>query len=128
MYLSGVVRKMLTSRLLFIIFLLASCGVWAGYPEIPADKEVISIPSKLGTVTFAHKAHSGLKNVDCKTCHHSYPDVDGIQDCHNCHKPKASDTIKAKEAFHTRCRGCHKYTVDSGEKGGPTRKCELCHQ
>ena len=31
--------------------------------EIPADKDIIVFPGKLGDVTFNHKLHSGLENV-----------------------------------------------------------------
>ena len=43
--------------------------------EIPADKEIIVFPGKLGDVTFKHKLHSTLENVggvekvQCSTCH-----------------------------------------------------------
>lgn len=118
---------MVTSRLVFIMLLSATAGIQAGIPEIPADKAVIEFPSKLGTVSFAHKAHAGLKNVTCRTCHHTYPDqTQSIQDCHDCHGPEAKDAPKAKEAFHLRCRGCHEYTVEAGDKAGPL-KCKLCH-
>ncbi len=119
---------MFTSRLIFIMLLFATACVQAATPEIPADKAVIEFPSKLGTVTFAHQAHAGLKNVECKTCHHTYPDKSPeIHDCRDCHTGDAKDAPKTKEAFHLRCQGCHKYTVESGEKAGPVKKCKLCH-
>jgi len=116
------------SRLVFIALLLSAAGIQAHTPEISTDKEIIEFGSKLGNVSFAHKAHADLKNVECRTCHHTYPEEGGLQDCHNCHKPKGGDSLKSKEAFHLRCRGCHQYTVEEGGKAGPVKKCKLCHQ
>lgn len=118
---------MFTSRLVFILFLLTATSAQADVVSIPADKEVIEFDTKLGKVIFAHEAHSGLRNVECRTCHHTYPDEDGLEDCHSCHKQEKGDAPKSKDAFHLRCRGCHKYTVESGSKAGPV-KCMLCHQ
>lgn len=115
-------------RLILIVLLLSTASIQAHTPETAPLKETIEFESKLGNVSFAHKAHAGLKNVECKTCHHTYPEEGGLQDCHNCHKPEGSDAPKAKDAFHLRCRGCHKYTVEEGEKAGPVKKCKLCHQ
>ena len=119
---------MFMSRLVCIVLLLSAASIQADTPEISADNEIIEFESKLGNISFAHKEHSGLKNVECKTCHHTYPEEGGLQDCHNCHKPKSGDAPKSKDAFHLRCRGCHKYTVEGGEKAGPVKKCKLCHQ
>ena len=119
---------MFMSRLVFIVLLLTAASIQAHTNEVPALKETIEFESRLGNVSFAHKAHAGLKKVECKTCHHTYPAEDGLQDCHNCHTPKGGDAPKAKDAFHLRCRGCHKYTVEEGEKAGPVKKCKLCHQ
>ena len=118
---------MFRSRLAFILLLFATAGIRAGMPEIPADKAVIEFPSRLGTVTFAHKAHAGLKNVTCQTCHHTYPDKSPeIRSCRSCHTADAKDAPTTREVFHLRCRGCHEYTVESGDKAGPL-KCKLCH-
>lgn len=98
--------------------------------RIPPEKEVILFESsKLGTVTFLHKMHAGLQGVECSTCHHRGVENSAPEDCHNCHKPKPTDekAPKAIKAFHTRCRGCHQYTVESGQKAGPVKKCTLCH-
>ena len=96
---------------------------------IPEDKEIICFEqSKLGKVTFLHKKHSELKGVECITCHHTMKDVGKPKDCHDCHQRKPKDeTPKSIKAFHTRCRGCHEYTVESGRKAGPVKKCTLCH-
>lgn len=97
---------------------------------IPTDKEVIVFEhSMLGPVTFLHKMHSGLDDVNCETCHHTTQGGSEPEDCHNCHKPKEAqgEAPKSIQAFHTRCRGCHQYTVDSGKHAGPVKKCTLCH-
>lgn len=96
---------------------------------IPEDKEVLEFrQSKIGVVTFEHKKHSMLDGVKCNTCHHTTKGDGKQEDCHNCHKAsQEGEAPKSIQAFHTRCRGCHQYTVDSGAKAGPVKKCTLCH-
>jgi hypothetical protein len=105
--------------------------------EIPADKDIIVFPGKLGEVTFNHKLHSGLENVggeekvECSTCHHTYEGEGAVKACSGCHvrskKEASTDTPDLKKAFHYRCRNCHKYTMEEGKKAGPDKKCKLCH-
>ncbi len=116
---------------IFIIALLSllASNVMAHELVIPADKAVIQFESKLGTVTFAHQKHAGLSITQCTTCHHKMqPDDSVVKPCHECHQKKSEDTPKAKTAFHTRCIGCHEYTVAGGQTAGPVKKkCKLCH-
>ena len=97
---------------------------------IPKNKSVIKFDTKLGTVTFAHKKHAGLSITECTTCHHKYESGDTtMKPCHECHLHKVRGLPKAKTAFHTRCTGCHEYTVEGGQKAGPLQnKCKLCHK
>jgi hypothetical protein len=120
-------------RINFIIFILTtllSSNLHAGEPTIPADKSVIQFETKLGIVTFAHEKHAGLSITQCSTCHHKMQPSDTIvKACHDCHKHKSEEASpKTKTAFHTRCTGCHEYTVASGQHAGPLKKkCRLCH-
>ena len=106
-------------------------GVLATEIVIPDDKSVIVFDSKLGDVPFAHKKHAGLTITQCSTCHHMYQPGDTVmKPCHECHKHKAADDEppKTKTALHTRCIGCHEYTIASGVPAGPVKKkCTLCH-
>ena len=119
-------------RSLFYLLIMLTIPLTSGAAKIPKDKEIIYFESsKRGTVTFLHKMHSQLDDVKCTTCHHT---LEGNQsqepeDCHKCHqsKKKSGEAPKSIEAFHTRCRGCHQYTVESGGKAGPVKKCKLCH-
>ena len=105
--------------------------------EIPADKDIIVFPGKLGDVTFNHKLHSGLENlggvekVECSTCHHTYEGAGAVKACSDCHvrskKEASTGTPDLKKAFHFRCRECHKYTMEQGKHAGPDKKCKLCH-
>ena len=123
------------SVVLSVILLSVSFTV-AG-SEIPADKNVIVFPGKTGDVTFNHKLHAGLENVggvdkvECGTCHHTYEGEGAVKACGECHVRKksasAADTPVLKKAFHYRCRGCHKYTMEEGKPAGPDKKCKLCH-
>jgi hypothetical protein len=47
-----------------------------------------------------------------------------MQKCSACHKPreKAGDAMRLPNAFHQKCRGCHKEVM--GDKG----ECSDCHQ
>ena len=123
-----------------MIFVLSSFfgSAMAAEFTIPADKSVIEFKSRLGVVTFAHQKHADLKITECKTCHHKIEESETeVKPCHECHKPQPKDKkIKPKEgeppfdkaAFHTRCIGCHEYTVAQGMQAGPQKKkCKLCH-
>jgi len=114
---------------LLYILLMLGISTASGAAEVPPDKEIILFEhEKLGTVTFLHKMHSTLDGVECTTCHHTLEDSGKPEDCHKCHQSKPTDeTPKSMKAFHTRCRGCHEYTVESGKKAGPVKKCKLCH-
>jgi len=121
--------------ILSIVLLSVSFAVVGS--EIPADKNVIVFPGKLGDVTFNHKLHSGLENVggvekvECSTCHHTYEGEGTVKACGDCHvrskKPTTTGTPDLKKAFHFRCRSCHKYTMEQGKHAGPDKKCKLCH-
>lgn len=123
------------SGIFSIILLAVSFTAVAG--EIPADKDIIVFPGKLGDVTFNHKLHSGLENVggvekvQCSTCHHTYEGEGAVKACSGCHvrskKAVADGALDLKKAFHFRCRNCHKYTMEQGKHAGPDKKCKLCH-
>jgi len=68
--------------------------------------ETITLPAKMGNVTFPHKKHQeGLKY--CKICHEKGPGkIEGF----------------GKEIAHKTCKGCHEE-----KKMGPT-KCSECHK
>jgi len=114
----------------FLAVLFAG-NVIAACITIPEDKKVIVFDSKLGDVTFAHLKHANLSITECTTCHHKYQPGDHVmQPCHECHKHSARDPEppKTKTALHTRCIGCHEYTIASGVPAGPVKKkCKLCH-
>lgn len=121
--------------ILSMILLPVSFSVHAS--EIPADKNVIVFPGKIGDVTFKHKLHSGLENVggvekvECSTCHHTQQGEEPVKVCSNCHvhnkKNAPAGVPDLKKAFHYRCRSCHQYTMEQGKNAGPAKKCKLCH-
>ncbi len=118
-----------------ILMILAVCAaatgmVMAEEPQIPPDKVVIQFDTKLGVVTFLHQKHADLSFTECTTCHHTFKGEAGetVKPCHACHTDKSADAPAAKKAFHTRCTGCHEYTVSQGDTAGPLKKkCKLCH-
>ena len=122
--------------ILSIILLTLASSLLAS--EIPADKDIIVFSSKYGNVTFNHSLHASLKNVgglvnvECNTCHHTYEKEMTIKPCGDCHvkskKVDLNSPPNLKKAFHYRCRGCHKYTMEQGKNAGPDKKCRLCHK
>ncbi len=71
-----------------------------------AGPETITIPTRMGTVTFPHKAHQE-RLKDCKICHEKGPGkIEGF----------------SKDWAHKTCKGCHEE-----KKAGPT-KCNECHK
>lgn len=101
---------------------------------IPDEKAVIVFENKKGTVTFNHALHSTVRGIECSSCHHTLQPGEAVQPCSDCHKKKASEVAgfsvlapKNSKAYHNKCKGCHKYTLEElHEPAGPT-KCKLCH-
>jgi hypothetical protein len=122
--------KSLILGLLFVPVL----GVAMETETIPDDKAVITFESKKGTVTFFHALHATLRVTECGSCHHTYEPGQAIKPCSDCHKKQKTKiegfsvvAPKNSKAYHTRCKGCHKYTMEELKKpAGPT-KCQLCH-
>lgn len=116
--------------LLVVIVWSFAGNTWAEDLLIPDDRNTIEFHTKIGVVTFLHQMHSSLTITECTTCHHKMqPEDTRVQGCHECHKKEANEEVpKSKIAFHTRCTGCHQYTIDQGNQAGPIRKkCKLCH-
>lgn len=95
----------------------------------------ITLPAKLGAVTFDHEMHAGEREIACTTCHHpsrpERPLVSERQACRDCHAMPAAQPMKTslRTAFHDAratsgtCIDCHK------EKGDPAPvKCLECHE
>lgn len=121
--------KIFIFALSLLLPLLAHAGA-----TIPDDKAVITFETKIGVVTFNHALHATVRSIECASCHHTYTEGEPIKRCTECHKKKAAQVEgfsvlapKNKKAFHNKCKGCHKYTLEELEKpAGPT-KCKLCH-
>jgi len=128
-----------------MICLVTAALLPIGY-EVPAGTEIITLEPKFGTVTFSHKAHSSLDEVECRTCHHTHAGgATPIQPCHHCHvarhfsvaaiRPESEPQSghepgkppTAQEAFHALCHGCHAEKKEAGQTTGPTDSCRDCH-
>ena len=127
-------------RFIMITLMGLTAAVFAGAVAaggVSAPEEEIIIKGEKKSARFSHPVHLELA-AECGQCHH---DRD--------HQPLAEDTIAAmesseplrcaachnkdfstaglqsiKDAFHKRCKECHKEGVDG--KKGPTR-CNGCH-
>jgi len=104
-------------------------------PAGQRPKGKITLPAKLGAVTFDHENHAGKLGIACRTCHHpsrpQKPLASENQACHDCHTMPAAPPMKAslQAAFHDpkgatgTCVDCHK------QKGGRAPvKCLECHK
>jgi len=88
------------------IIAAAALTLFTAGMALAAGPETISLPAKMGTVTFPHKAHQE-KLKDCKICHEKGPGkIEGF----------------GKDWAHKTCKGCH-----AEKKAGPT-KCNECHK
>ena len=118
--------------LCFILLLMPV--MLAAAPTIPDDKAVITFENKKGTVTFNHSLHATVRSIQCQSCHHTLKEGEPVKPCDECHKAKDSPVEgfsvlapKESKAYHTRCKGCHQYTLEELHlPAGPT-KCALCH-
>jgi len=106
---------------LFLIGMLASAA------EIPAGKETIKFDTKMGTVTFPHKAHVE-KGAKCEDCHHAVKGMEAKNLCSDCHSATEAkgNALKLKDAVHKTCGDCHAKTVAAGKKA-PGKECKACH-
>jgi len=104
-------------------------------PAAPRPKGKVTLPAKLGAVTFDHENHAGKQGIACTTCHHSNrpqkPLASAQQACRECHTMPAAPPMKTslQAAFHDprgatgTCIDCHK------QKGGSApAKCLDCHK
>jgi Class III cytochrome C family len=107
-------------------------------PAAQRPKGKVTLPAKLGAVTFDHEDHAGKRKIACTTCHHASkpqkPQVSENQRCRDCHTMPAAPPMKTslQAAFHDSkggtgtCIDCHKKSVASGTPA-PV-KCLECHK
>jgi hypothetical protein len=104
-------------------------------PAAQRPKGEITLPAKLGAVTFDHENHAGTLGIECATCHHpsqpQMPQTSENQACRDCHAMSVTPPMKTslQAAFHDRkgatgtCIDCHK------QKGASAPvKCLECHE
>ena len=102
-----------------------------------APEEEMIIQGKKKSARFSHPVHLNL-GVSCGQCHHDSEhqpltdkDIAAMENsqqlrCASCHNEDfdKQELQTPKEAFHARCKECHKQGVNG--KKGPT-KCTDCH-
>jgi hypothetical protein len=117
-------RSFLFALAAFCCLLFVSGTIYAAdYPKGPEQIKLDG--AKMPLVNFPHAIHVDKAKVDCAKCHHK--DAASPKACTTCHgKDAQGKAPAAKDAFHTRCQGCHK---DAAAKGAaaPT-KCNECHK
>lgn len=98
--------------------------------------KTVTLPAKLGAVTFDHDRHASRPGVTCATCHHASKPVKPLtrerQACRECHTSPAKPPVKTslQAAFHDpkaasgTCIDCH---ARSAAQGAPL-KCMDCHK
>ena len=102
-------------------------------PQRPKGK--ITLPAKLGAVTFDHEKHAGRPDIACTTCHHASrqqkPMAAENQACRDCHTTPPVPPMKTslQAAFHDpkgatgTCIECHRQKDESAPV-----KCLECHK
>jgi hypothetical protein len=105
--------------------------------ETGAPGEEMIIKGEKKSARFSHPVHMDL-GVTCGQCHHDSEhkpltdkDIAAMESseklrCASCHNEEFPDPKlqSPKDAFHARCKECHKQGVN--DKKGPT-KCTDCH-
>ena len=114
-------------------------------PEVPIR---IVFNAVAGNVLFAHQTHASATGygIACQECHHHPPgdEVEPIAcsachqipeegqkapqaclDCHDITEVEDTEFIKASDAFHMQCIGCHE-EFGKGPGEGP-QHCSACH-
>jgi hypothetical protein len=108
-------------------------------PARPAAQRpggVITLPAKLGAVSFDHERHAREPDTACTTCHHpsrsEKPLASENQACRDCHTAPSVPPMKTslQAAFHDpkgaagTCIDCHRKAAD----GKAPVKCLECHR
>lgn len=117
-------------RLLGVFGALGLVLACSGSPVLGEAKDQVVFETKMGKVTFQHKAHVDRK-VECKTCHHK-DDAGKEQACKTCHKeadtaggaPALKTAVHGKDNKSGKCLACHNQDAN---KKAPT-KCTDCHK
>ncbi len=116
----------LTAGLLIGLLVLFCAPFTAKAVEHPKQPITIKLEgAKMPPVTFSHDTHVEKQKLQCVTCHHKNPEKPTA--CTTCHGKEAKGKAPAaRDAFHTRCQGCHKEMVAKGLH--PPTKCMECHK
>jgi len=125
------------------IFVLACLWLVVG-TSYAAEEQITGAPGEemilkgeKKSARFSHSVHLDL-GVSCGQCHHNSEhqpltdkDIAAMENsqqlrCATCHNENFAEPKlqSVKDAFHARCKECHKQGV--GDKKGPT-KCTDCH-
>jgi c(7)-type cytochrome triheme protein len=105
--------KTLAAILLTLTMLVALSAIAQEAPD-----EIV-FESKMGNVTFDHKAHTAAAKDDCEACHDKL-------------FPQSREPINFKDKMHktaeaekTSCAGCHHNGGTSFETKGNCKKCHI---
>jgi hypothetical protein len=118
--------KKIIALLMAVAFLAVTASLFAA-PKAPETVVVKEMQKKKAPVPFPHKLHGD--KFGCKECHHKWKGGDvEPEKCTKCHtNKKEGKKLKAKNAYHKKCKGCHKKMKKAGKKTGPT-SCKGCHK
>jgi hypothetical protein len=128
---------LLVVLVLSAMWLFAGTSFAAGEEGMKAPEAEIIIAGEKKSARFSHPVHLEL-GVACGQCHHDSKhqpltdkEIAALENgaklhCASCHNKDFSnpELQSPKDAFHARCKECHKQGVDG--KTGPT-KCTDCH-
>jgi len=145
----GPLRERKLAYFLAGILLVVGVICYAAFPvRAPAEPIRLMFKAVAGNVLFAHQTHASPTGygIDCQDCHH-HPEEDEVDtmpcsdchqipeeeqkapqaclDCHDITEIEDSEFIKASDAFHRQCIGCH-VEFGKGPGEGPGQ-CSACH-
>ena len=113
--------------------LLAWEAVGSMHPPDQCWLNIFKLYHQKPPVLFSHRVHSKPR-IACEQCHHDYRRGRNlwreglpVEKCQSCHRLiTRRGILKAKDAFHRQCKGCHLSRRKLRQTAGPI-KCEGCH-
>jgi c(7)-type cytochrome triheme protein len=102
----------------FCLLIIAASTTFGVLVAQKAPDQIV-FPSKMGSVTFNHAAHSKRANEDCKTCH------DKLFTQSKAPLNYKGAMHKTAEAAKTSCAGCHNPGGAAFETKGNCNKCHV---
>ena len=105
--------------------------------DAPDQVTIDDCQAKKAPVAYPHGKHAAI--LECKTCHHTQPDLKAgtdqeVKNCASCHvtpekaeTPICSQMSPSKNPYHLVCIKCHKAEIAKDATKKLPTKCDECH-